>query len=49
MAFLDNNKAFDMVETYAIINYKQICRADSRYAQLIENIYKAATNTMELH
>lgn len=43
LAFVDYKKAFDSLETWAVMEAMSNARIDSRYTNLIEDIYKDAT------
>lgn len=43
MAFVDFHKAFDSVETWSLLESLDNARVDSRYTQIIKNIYENAT------
>ena len=49
LAFIDFEKAFDSVEIWAVMDGLDNCRVDSRYSQILKNIYKNATSTIILH
>lgn len=49
LIFVDFEKAFDSIETLAILNSLQNSRIDHRYTNLIKNIYDMATLTVKLH
>lgn len=49
LAFVDFEKAFDSVETWAILRGLRNCRIDQRYIDLLENISKKATATYKMH
>jgi hypothetical protein len=49
LAFVDYKKAFDSVEKWAVIKSLKNCRVDSRYIDLISNIYENATMIISLH
>lgn len=48
LAFVDYEKAFDSVELWAVEQAMNNCRIDSRYRQLIHNIYEKATMVIQL-
>lgn len=43
LAFVDYEKAFDSVETWAVLNAMNEARIDTRYSNLIKHIYENAT------
>ncbi|KAA5777386.1 hypothetical protein F3H09_32880, partial [Pseudomonas aeruginosa] len=59
LAFVDYEKAFDSVETWAVLESLQRCLVDYRYVEVLKSLYKAAkmtlriqdqqTNPIELH
>ena len=49
LAFIDFEKAFDSVEIWAVMKGLNNCRIDYRYSQILKNIYKNATSTIQLH
>lgn len=49
LIFIDYEKAFDSVEIWAILESLNECRVDSRYSNLISNIYESATSCIKLH
>lgn len=49
IAFVDYEKAFDTIETWAIERALQNCRIHSRYIQLIQEISNQATAIYHLH
>ena len=48
LAFVDFQKAFDSVETWAVIESLENARIDSRYTNIIKNIYENATIQIKL-
>ena len=49
LGFVDFEKAFDTIETWAVMRGLDNCRVDSRYSQLLKAIYKNATSYIQLH
>ena len=49
LIFIDYEKAFDSVEIWSILESLHECRVDSRYSNLIKNIYESATSCIKLH
>ena len=49
MTFVDYEKAFDSVETNAILNALHEQNVHSHYIKPIRNIYTSATSTLQLH
>jgi hypothetical protein len=49
LAFIDYEKAFDSVEIWAVMRGLTKCSVDYRYIQLLNNIYKKATSSTQLH
>lgn len=47
IAFIDFEETFDSVELWAIEQAMNICRNDSRYRRLINNIYNIANITVQ--
>ena len=43
MAFVDYEKAFDSIESWAILAALNKARIDSRYTSLVQHIYENAT------
>lgn len=48
LAFIDYQKAFDSIETWAVLNSLNACRIDSRYTKIIEYIYSQAKMHVKL-
>ncbi|KAL3271590.1 hypothetical protein HHI36_022065 [Cryptolaemus montrouzieri] len=48
IAFIDYQKAFDSIEIWAVLNSLNACRVDSRYTNLIKNIYSSAIMHVQL-
>lgn len=48
LAFVDYEKAFDTIEMQPILKALDDCRIDTRYSNLLKNIYKNATSTIKL-
>lgn len=42
MAFVDYEKAFDSVETWALLESLQRCQADYRYIEMLKCLYESA-------
>lgn len=49
LTFVDYEKAFDTIETWAVINALKDCRIDERYIRLFKNIQNKATSCIRLH
>lgn len=49
IAFIDFRKAFDMLESWAVINAMRNARIDQRYIDLINYIYSRATMKIKQH
>ena len=49
LIFIDFEKAFDSVETWSILDSLDECRVDSRYSNVIRNVYEKATSCVKLH
>jgi len=49
LIFIDFEKAFDSVEIWSILESLNECRVDSRYSNLIRNVYENATSCVKLH
>jgi len=49
MAFVDFQKAFDSVETWAFLDAMDLARVDSRYSNLIKYIYNQATLEVKIN
>jgi hypothetical protein len=43
IAYVDYQKAFDSIETWAVLEAMNLARVDSRYSMLIKHIYESAT------
>ncbi|KAJ0178721.1 hypothetical protein K1T71_005496 [Dendrolimus kikuchii] len=48
MAFVDYEKAFDSIETWAVLESLQRCRIDWRYIEVLRCLYNAATMTVQI-
>ncbi|KAJ0169495.1 hypothetical protein K1T71_015082 [Dendrolimus kikuchii] len=48
MAFVDYEKAFDSIETWAVLESLQRCRIDWRYIEVLRCLYDAATMTVQI-
>ncbi|KAJ0183213.1 hypothetical protein K1T71_001189 [Dendrolimus kikuchii] len=48
MAFVDYEKAFDSIETWAVLESLQRCRVDWRYIEVLRCLYDAATMTVQI-
>lgn len=46
LAYVDYEKAFDTVETWAVLESMQRCLIDCRYVEVMRCLYKAATVTV---
>ena len=49
MAFIDFEKAFDSVETWAVMQALRNQGIEERYVKLLEDIYRGSTATIKLH
>ncbi|CAG4950935.1 unnamed protein product [Colias eurytheme] len=49
VAFVDYEKAFDTVEHWAVFHSLQRCMVDTRYVEVLKEIYKGATLQVKLH
>ncbi|MBF2463452.1 reverse transcriptase family protein [Listeria welshimeri] len=48
MAFVDYEKAFDSIETWAVLESLQRCQIDWRYIEVMRCLYNAATMTVQI-
>ena len=48
LAFVDYEKAFDSIETWAVLESLQRCQIDSRYIEVLRSLYNAATITVQI-
>ncbi|XP_047533375.1 uncharacterized protein LOC125068313 [Vanessa atalanta] len=48
MAFVDYEKAFDSIETWAVLDSLQRCHIDWRYIEVLRCLYNAATMTVHI-
>ncbi|KAA5553182.1 hypothetical protein F3G54_32575, partial [Pseudomonas aeruginosa] len=48
LAFVDYEKAFDSIETWAVLESLQRCQADWRYIDALRCLYDAATMTVQV-
>lgn len=48
MAFVDYEKAFDSIETWAVLESLQRCHIDWRYIEVLRCLYNAATMTVQV-
>ncbi|XP_072938941.1 uncharacterized protein [Epargyreus clarus] len=49
VAYVDYEKAFDSIETWAVLESLQRCQIDYRYIEVLKCMYKAASMTIRLH
>lgn len=48
LAFVDYEKAFDSVETWAVLESLQRCQVDWRYVEVLRSLYKAASMSVQV-
>lgn len=48
LAYVDYEKAFDSVEHWAVVDSLKRCHIDDRYIEILRNLYKSATMTVQL-
>ncbi|XP_072943439.1 uncharacterized protein [Epargyreus clarus] len=49
VAYVDYEKAFDSIKTWAVLESLQRCQIDYRYIEVLKCMYKAASMTIRLH